>query len=215
MASPRQDGMPRNIKSRVFFNILIFSIFEKDQRWSNCSRLSFINIDRDQIALVDLLKRSTMIESFCWSFKQSSIANLLLIFEKDWQNQMLSKNKPFAPKKHIFGKFLIVSPLLCQKSKSLLSIFALQSFLKIDGIDLLVYFFFKEDQQWANWSRWSLKKMDHERIDLVVLYERWTAHRIYLSIFVSQKMSNSIKNDDQIPNPYKKEPKERDWSWKR
>ena len=98
MASPRQDGMPRNIKSRVFFNILIFSIFEKDQRWSNCSRLSFKNIDRDQIALVDLLKRSTVIESFCWSFKQSSKANLLLIFEKDWQKRMLSKTKPFAPK---------------------------------------------------------------------------------------------------------------------
>ena len=160
MASPRQDGMPRNIKSRVFFNILIFSIFEKDQRWSNCSRLSFKNIDRDQITLVDLLKRSTVIESFCWSFKQSSIANLLLIFEKDWQNQMLSKNKPFAPKKHIFGKFLIVFPPFMSKEKIALFDLCSSIFFK-DWWDwfTLVNFFFEKDQPWANWSRWSLKKM--------------------------------------------------------
>ena len=142
--------------------------------------------------------------------------SLLLIFEKDWQKRMLSKTKPFAPKKHIFGKFLMVFPPFMPKEQITPFDLCSSIFFK-DWWDqfALVYFFFKEDQQWANWSRWSLKKMDHERIDLVVLYERWTAHRIYLSIFVSQKMSNSIKNDDRIPNPYKKEPKEWDWSWKR
>ena len=48
----------RNITS----DLLIFSIFKKDQPWSNGSCRSFKKIDRDQITLVDLLTRLTKIE---------------------------------------------------------------------------------------------------------------------------------------------------------
>ena len=56
-----------------FFNLLIFLIFKKDGQWSNCSRWSFKKIERDLIALFDLLNRSTVSES------------ILLIFNKGWQ----------------------------------------------------------------------------------------------------------------------------------
>ena len=160
MASPRQDGMPRNIKSRVNFNLLIFSIFEKDQLWSNPSRR----------LLIILIKSNRS----CRSFKKMNhdwiillifqtinhSKSLFLIFEKDWQKRMLSKTKPFAPKKHIFGKFLIVFPPFMPKEQITPFDLCSSIFFK-DWWDwfTLVNFFFEKDQPWANWSRWSLKKM--------------------------------------------------------
>ena len=91
------------------FDLLIFSIFKKDRPWSNRSRWSIKKIQCDQIALVDLLKRSTVIES------------LSLIFEKIKKIEKLSKTSD----SNVFDSF---PPLVCQKIKSLQSICALRSF---------------------------------------------------------------------------------------
>ena len=47
----------------LIFDFSIFSIFKKDRPWSNCTCQFSKKIDRDRIALIDLLKRSTVIES--------------------------------------------------------------------------------------------------------------------------------------------------------
>ena len=53
----------------LIFDFSIFSIFKKDRPWSNCSCQFSKKIDRDRIALIDLLKRSTVIESILRSQK--------------------------------------------------------------------------------------------------------------------------------------------------
>ena len=67
-------------------------------------------------------------------------------------------------KKRIFVCFWQFSPFVCQKIKSFLPIFTLQSFLKIDGIDLL-------------------SSIDLDRIDPVDLWKRLTVIESILSIF--------------------------------
>ena len=141
--------------------------FKKDQPWSNHSRWSFKKIDCDRSALVDL-----------------------------WKDHIALKKLTIPSKKCMFWMFLTVFPLLCQKIKLLLSIFALLIFLKIDGIDLLSSIFEKH-RPWSNWSRqthrsfayliwaiWSNERMSDDRmkeyLTLIkysqknILFNKWT-----------------------------------------
>ena len=98
------------------------SIFRSSIFWSF---LSLKKIVRDRIDLVDLWKRSTVNES------------ILSIFGSQKTIDSIKK------KNVCFVCFWQFSPFICQKIKTLPSIFDLRSFLKIDGIDLFSSIFEK------------------------------------------------------------------------
>ena len=91
---------------------LLLLIFLKDWPWSNRSNRSFKKIEKIKSLLSSLKK----------------INSILLIFEKDWI--ALKKRASCLKKTYLSSVFLQFFPLLCQKTKSLLSIFALWSFYK-------------------------------------------------------------------------------------
>ena len=91
---------------------LLLLIFLKDWPWSNRSNRSFKKIEKIKLLLSSLKK----------------INSILLIFEKDWI--ALKKRASCLKKTYLSSVFLQFFPLLCQKTKSLLSIFALWSFYK-------------------------------------------------------------------------------------
>ena len=81
------------------YDLSLFLIFKKDWPWSNRSRWSFKKIDRDRIALVDLLKRSTLSESIPSIFKKQRWD----LFARD-QSKLLQKTSD-SLKKQIWRKF--------------------------------------------------------------------------------------------------------------
>ena len=130
------------------FDLSIFSSFAlfdllNDQPWSNRSRRSFKKIDRDRIALIDLLIRLIVIDLI---FRSQKISNSI--------------------EKCIFCMFLTVFPLIFQKIESLPSIFSKDRRDRFALIDLWkrstviewIPLIFKKDRPWANQSRRSFKK---------------------------------------------------------
>ena len=141
-------------------------LFKKERSWANCSlhkrprancsRCSLQKSDHKQIAF-NFFKKEP-----CQWFAH-------------YLRKALSKKSNSFKKKHIFLMFLTVFdsffPFLCLRAnrsrRSLLSC----SFLKSDRSDSISSVF-KKERQWANGSRWSLKKSDCERIAPVALYKK-------------------------------------------
>ena len=182
------------------FALLLFSIFKKNRLWCNCSRRSLKKSNRERIALVDLWKRSTVSESIRWSLKKSdTIYSVVIPANRSQKTSNLLKKTYFT------DVFDSVPPFLCKQSKSLLSIFALQSFLKLDGIDSLLSIF-EKDRPWANRSHQSLKIIDRERINPEIFKKGRRSDSIFFtieSIFRSQKQVIQSKNWWSNSQPYK------------
>ena len=135
----------------------------KDRPWSNRSSRSFKKIDRDRITLVDLWKRLKRSNRSHRSLRKiKKIESFSSIFEKDWKDLIALRKRVIRLKKCIFRIFLTVPPFLWQKIESLPSIL--------------------EDRPWSNWSSRSLKNIDHKRIDLLITkidrFERKTDYRV-------------------------------------
>ena len=108
------------------FNLSLFSIFEKDRPWSNHSRQSFKKFDRDRIALVDLLKRSTVSESLS-SIEKEQRKRFNLFHNRI---NLLIKNEQFDQKNVFFLYSWQFFPLFMPKER--IAHVDLQSFLKIE-----------------------------------------------------------------------------------
>ena len=93
----------------------------------------------------------------------------LVDLEKDWKDQNCSRRSLKKIKK-IKSLVDLFSSILCQKIELLPSIFALQSFLKINGIELLLITSIFENCD-----------CNCDRIDLVNLYKRLKGAIQYVS----------------------------------
>ena len=158
----------------------ILPLFKNGRPWANLYCCSLQKSDHEQITL-DFFKT----ERRQWFACDSSVS--------------LSKKQVIRLEKHIFLFFLAV--FICQKSKSLPSLFKLsRSFLKIHGINSLSQLFTKE-QPWANHSHLSLQKsrVGHQvllRSERIVLLRSFKERTVLLrSFFEFLATYETQKND--------------------
>ena len=171
--------------------------FKKEQLWAIHSNSSLKKSDRERITLVAFNIRVTMSES------------LSSLFKKEWfaqdSSKSLSKTSWIRLKKLIFVIFHCFSPFLCPSCKSLpllwrsLRSSLICSFLKSNRSHSLLSLF-KKGWPWVNRSCHSYKKATmSDLLPLLFSKERQEQFAIFhpqiaLSLFGSQKTSNSLKN---------------------
>ena len=140
----------------------LLSLFKKEPLWANQSRLTLKKSNCEQIAFVAVYNRATLSKLLSIHLKKSDISDSLVIQANRFQktSDSLEKNVFFI----CFRQFTVFLLFYAKRANPSCRSSLSRSFLKIDGINLLLLLFTKE-QSCANRFCCSLQKSYLERID--------------------------------------------------
>ena len=149
-------------KKRATVSDSLLSLFKKEPLWANqyCRTLKKSNCE--QIAFVAVYNRATLSKLLSIHLKKSDISDSLVIQANRFQktSDSLEKNVFFI----CFRQFTVFLLFYAKRANPSCRSSLSRSFLKIDGINLLLLLFTKE-QSCANRFCCSLQKSYLERID--------------------------------------------------